>query len=88
MDIKNHYLFDLGVNVTEFPAGPTRDYLEASNDQDINEYSVLSSYEALTTGGTGGALPIGGIEGQLLIKQSSVSGDADWETLVLSGGGA
>jgi len=88
MDIKNDYLFDLGVNVTQFPTGPTRDYLEASNDQDINSYSILSSYEALTTGGSGGALPVGGLTGQLLVKQSTASGDADWETLVLSGGGA
>ena len=38
--------------------------------------------------GGGGALPSGGIEGQLLVKQSAVNGDAAWEDLILSGGGA
>lgn len=32
-------------------------------------------------GGSGGGLPAGGTIGQLLVKQSSVDGEADWETL-------
>ena len=89
MDIKNHYLSDLGINVTNFPAGPTRTYLETGNRQDIKEYIILSSYEALTTGGGGGgSLPDGGLRGQLLVKQSSVNGAALWEDLILSAGGA
>lgn len=34
--------------------------------------------EATGGGGGGPALPLGGLEGQVLIKQSSADGDADW----------
>jgi hypothetical protein len=37
--------------------------------------------------GGGGALPVGGADGQVLTKQSASDGDADWETPV-GGGGA
>lgn len=40
------------------------------------------------TGGGGGALPTGGTAGQVLTKQSATDGDADWESIVLSGGNA
>ncbi len=88
MDIKNHYLADLGINLTNFPAGLTKTFLEAGDNQDINTFTILSSYEALTTGGGAGSLPAGGTVGQLLVKQSLSDGDALWEDLIFSAGGA
>lgn len=36
-------------------------------------------------GGSGGSLPAGGVAEDILVKQSSTNGDADWETIAESG---
>ena len=46
------------------------------------------TWVVVTGGGGGGSLPNGGTTGQVLTKQSATDGDADWETIVLDGGGA
>lgn len=43
---------------------------------------------SLVGSGGGGSLPVGGTIGQILTKQSSTDGDADWEDLIFDGGTA
>ena len=52
------------------------------------ETLVVVLAKASNEGGAGGSLPTGGIAGQLLVKQSAISGDALWEPLILTGGSA
>ena len=65
--------------------------VRAFADQPIVDFTTLFWKLATTAtdgAGGGGSLPSGGIEGQLLVKQSAVNGDALWEDLILSAGGA
>lgn len=45
-------------------------------------------YDEIEAPGTSAGLPAGGTFGQVLTKQSAIDGDADWEDIILDGGGA
>ena len=62
----------------------------ASEDNYVLTYDHSTGFISLEppTGGSGGSLPPGGTEGQVLTKQSSTDGDADWEAIIFDGGSA
>ena len=81
-------LFYLAQNeIDAIPIASVRAYA----DQPVIDFATLFWKLATTATdgvGGGGSLPSGGISGQLLVKQSAISGDALWEDLILSAGGA
>ena len=81
-------LFYLAQNeIDAIPIAAVRAYA----DQPVIDFTTLLWTIATTAtdgAGGGGSLPSGGIEGQLLVKQSATNGDALWEDLILSAGGA
>lgn len=69
------------------------DLTDVPDDATANDGDVLVwrldhwQYEQQTGSGSGTGLPPGGVDGQVLTKQSAVDGDANWEALPASGGG-
>ncbi len=79
-------------------SGDVRDLLSGERIVDANglpSSHFVEIMQRLTTavrtgsGGTSGTgIPAGGLEGEVLTKQSDANGDADWEPIILVGGGA
>jgi hypothetical protein len=84
VDIRNY-----GKNQTAIDTLPTGEVKSAIGDgTDIEFKMVMVEKLFEPSNSSGGGLPSGGTRGQLIVKQSGTSGDALWENLILTGGGA
>ena len=79
-------LFYLAQNeIDAIPIASVRAYA----DQPVIDFTTLLWKLATTATdgvGGGGGLPVGGLVGQILAKNSSADGDATWHDLILDGG--
>jgi hypothetical protein len=72
--------------IDTLPAGAVKTEIGNGSDMDFKTVMVEKLFEPSNS--SGGGLPAGGTRGQLIVKQSGTSGDALWENLKLTGGGA
>jgi hypothetical protein len=84
VDIRNYGKDQTAIDT--LPTGAVKDAVGDGTDIEFKMVMVEKLFEPSNSSGTG--LPVGGSTGQLLVKQSATSGDADWENLILTGGGA
>jgi hypothetical protein len=84
VDIRNYGKDQTAIDA--LPNGSVKTEIGDGTDIEFKKVMVEKLFEPSNS--TGGGLPTGGTRGQLIVKQSGTSGDALWENLKLTGGGA